>query len=362
MKPNTKKILLVVGVLFVGLIGYRIFSSKKSQHSDNRETPALVVATQTLAKGSVVEKTRISGAIRPHNEVEIFPKIAGRILSIHHEVGDTVKANDTLAVIEHVEVALQEKSAIAALAVAEANLISARRDFERAKVLAHEKVMSPMQLEGAELKFEHAEAQKKNAQAQADIAKQTRRNASITSPIAGIVAKKLPSVGTMVAPQAAVFTVQDVSTLKLVTSVDASTITKLKKGMSAEIVLDGVETQNLVGVLTVLSPSLDPLSRRSNVEIEIDDHQGLLPNMFVDGFLILNKSENVLLIPNTAIVGTGKDAHVYKVVDEKVVSVTPTFGVHDEKNTEVISGLNEGDRIVVTGVDGLHDGAQVTVE
>lgn len=364
MKLTTRKFLIVVGLLLLGIIGFRIAASvKKNRLLSQPNEQVLVVKTHTVGKGKLVDQVRISGTIRPANEIDIFPKIAGRIVSLNVDLGDFVKAGQVLAVIEHKEVALQEKSALAGAAVAQANEASAHRELVRAKKLFQESAISQAQLEGAQLKYDLARAQRQNADAQADIARQTKANAQITSLISGFITKRTVTLGSMVGTQSPIFTVQDISKLKLSTSVDASALQRLKKGTMASISLERVAQKIFSGVVTLLSPSLDAQSRRAAIEIEISEpYEGLVPNMFVDGFLILGTSTDSLIIPNKSIRGSGQDARVFKVVDQKITVVSPRLGASDENNTEVVSGLSEGDVIVISGLENLREGVVVSVE
>jgi len=323
---------------------------------------ALVIKVETVAKGQVVEQVKISGTIRPINEVEIFPKIAGRIEAIKVEPGDNVKAGDVLAVIEHKEIGLQEKSARASLAIAKASENAAKIDLERGRELYGEGVIAKVELEGYELKYDTAKAQRLNASAQTDIVSQRLKDAWVTSPIKGTVAKKMVDVGTSVAEAMPIFSIQDLSKLKLVTTVDAETLSQLTKGSAVLLKID-YPPLTIKGKVAMLSPSLDPHSRRAAIEIDIEEHnKNVIPNMFVDGTVELKNLQNVLTVPNKALfLLHGKNA-VYRIKDGKAWAVTPNLGQRDDINSIVLEGLNESDVVAVSGLDRLHDGSLVITE
>lgn len=363
MKLKRRTLLIVIAVALMALIvGARLISivaKKKNTESSDLQTP--IIRVEEVARVALAESIKVSGTIRPKNEVELFPKISGRITSINFDVGDEVKTKDVLAVIEHREISLQDQAAKASLAVAKSSEAKALIDLKRSQELFADKALAKAQLESAELKYDMAKAQTKNAQAEADIARQQLQNSSITSLIDGTITKRIATVGMSVSPAVSVFTVQDISKLKFVTSVDAATLARLKKGNSATLSLDELQLK-VSGKVVTLAPSLDANSRRASIEIELDETKGLVPNMFIDGSLIMNKLENVLAVPNKAIIFLQDQPTVFRIVNGKVEEVHPKLGVKDALNTVVISGLNEGDKVAVSGLERLHDGNAVTIE
>jgi RND family efflux transporter MFP subunit len=362
LQKRTLIIAIVVGI-FVAIAGFRIISRLvKNADQGNLGQQALYIRVDKVVKGSVVDQVKISGTIRPVNEVELFPKIAGRIIAVNREVGDQVKKGDVLAVIEHREISLQEQAAKAALNIARTNENAAKIEYDRAKILFEENAMAKAQLESFEQKYAVARAQTLSAKAEADLRNQQSINAQVTSLIDGTITKRTAALGASVSPSSPVFTVQDISSLKLVTSVDASTLTRLKKGIWANLAIDQTPPLSVSGKVITLAPSLDLNSRRAQVEIEIDDDSGLVPNMFIDGALILNELKDVLTIPNAAIISLENKPAVFRIIDNKAYLVNPQLGASDRINTVVIEGLNEGDVVATSSLERLHEGANVTVE
>ncbi len=363
MKLSRRTLLIVLAVAFGSIVGVRIisrFSKSAAPHDDSEQT--LVVRVEKIAKGEVIDQIKISGTVKPVSEVEIFPKLAGRVISAKFNVGDRVDAGDVLAVIEHQEYQLQERSARASLAMAKTNENAARNDLERARELFLERAMAKTELEAIEQKYDVAKAQAMSAMAQADIAAQQIRNAQITSLISGTVTKRNANLGAHVTPQAPVFAVQDLSKLKLVTSVDAATLVRLKKGVTATIIIEQFQLA-VTGRISSLAPSLDAQSRRAEVEIELADESGkLVPNMFVDGNLVLNKLNDTLVVPTRAFDPSTPEPRLFRIVNGKVEVVSPRLGQRDQQHAQIIDGLKEGDVVAVSGLDRLRDGSPVTIE
>lgn len=334
----------------------------KSKAHVEVEQQAISIRVEKITKGDVEKHIKISGTIRPANEVEIFPKLSGRITSLHFDVGDKVKTSDVLAVVEHKEAMLEAKAAQASLIMARSKENAAKTDLARARDLVRDRALAEAQLEEYELKYDVAKGQRVAAEAEADIRNQQLRNAQISSLIDGTVVKRMATVGASVSPKSPVFVVQDISKLKLVTTVDADTLLQLKKGSIASITVSGF-AEPFVGNVISVEPSLDANSRRAAVEIEIEKAEGkLVPNMFVDGALFIDKLENVLTVPNKAFFTLAPKPAVFRVVDGKVEIVQPKLGDSDAMKTVVLEGLAEGDLVAITGLDRLKEGSLVTIE
>ncbi len=363
MKPSRRILLIVAVVAVSGLVGIRIVSRLlQSRAPASGDAQALIVRAVKVTTGEIIDQISISGTIRPHREVDIFPKSQGRVLTLNYEVGDKVKAGDVLAVIEHQEIELQVKSARASLAMAKTNENAAHIDLKRARELYVERAMAKTELEEFEQKYAVAKAQSLSALAQADIAAQQLQNAYTTSLINGTIIKRMTAVGANVSPQAPIYAVQDLSKLKLVTSVDAPTLVRLKKGSTATLKVAELDT-DVVGHVSSVAPSLDQQSRRAEVEIEIDDQNGkLVPNMFIDGSLVLNRLANALIVPNGAVVLAQDQPFIFRLTNGKAEAVRAQIGNKDAHNTQIVAGLNEGDMIAVSGLDRLRDGLAITIE
>lgn len=363
MKLSGRTLLFVGAVVIASVVGVRLFSRFTEKNADvqSNQSP-IVVRVNKVVKGDIVDQIKISGTIRPNHEVDIYPKMPGRVIALKFDVGDKVNAGDVLAVIEHDEAELQEKSAKASLAMAKTNEAAAKIELERARELFVERAMTKAELEAIEQKYSVAKAQARAAIAQADIATQQLKNATITSLTSGTVTNRNTTLGAHVSPQAPIFAVQDISKLKFVTSVDAQTLLRLKKGTRAALSFDQIPDE-VTGHVKSVAPSLDLQSRRGEIEIEIDDKSGkLVPNMFIDGALILSTIKDVLIVPNRAVVTDTKTPRLFRVVDGRVHVVNPRLGPRDNVHSQILDGLALGDLIAVSGLDRLREGSVVAAE
>jgi RND family efflux transporter MFP subunit len=357
---KAKIILSLVAAALVALVVVRVRSATRAKPPE-AVAEQVLVGTARVARADLPLTVSMTGTVRPRNEVEILSKVSGRVESVHAQVGDSVRPGQLLAWIEHKEIGWQAKASDAALAVARANYDGAKLDFDRTQILFQGQSASQMQLDGAKVKLDLARAQVAQAEAAAGLAHQQLDNARIESPVAGTVTRRPIDVGAQVGTQTALFTIQDVAALKLESAVDAASFARLAPGQLVEVKADGV-AGSWTGEVKLLSPSLDPQSRRASVEIAIDNSKGkLLPNTFARAEVTVGARSAALVIPREALLQSPGGAVVYRVRDGKVEALTPKLGPGDERRVVIEAGLAEGDVVAISGLANLADGAAVKV-
>ncbi len=358
---KTKLALIVLSVLALVLVTFRVLAvGKAASHGADDARPPLVPAAR-VSRGDVSQIVVLTGTIRAKNAVEVHPELPGRIESVHARVGDRVRAGQVLAVVGHDEIAWQAKAARAAVDLAKAGLEGARLEHVRTQELHAGGAAPQAQLDGARVRLALAEAQLAQAEAAAGLAEEQVKNARIESPIAGIVTRRGVDVGAQVGPQTAAFSVEDVSELKLESAVDAADWARLALGARAEVVTDARPGEVFHGQVRVLSPSLDPASRRALVEVAIEDGAGkLLPGTFARATVEAARVEGALVLPREALVEAAGGVVVWRLAGGKAAAVRPRLGAGDESRVVVLEGLAEGDLVATAGQASLAEGAPAT--
>jgi RND family efflux transporter MFP subunit len=360
---KTKIAALAAAAALVLVVGARVAQSRRAagKPPERRDDAALVAAARVV-RGDVEERIALTGSVRPRNEVEVFAKVSGRVEWLGANVGDRVKQGQKLAVIEHEEIGWQARSAEAAMAVAKANLAGAELDWHRARTLFEGGSAPQAQVDAAQVKVDLARAQVAQAEAAAGLAAQQLANASPTAPVSGTVTRRPVNLGVQVGLQSPLFTVQDLSALKLESSVDAAAFARLSRRARAVVTVDARPGERFEGQVTLLSPALDAQTRRATVEVEIDNASGrLLPNTFARAEIRVGKLDGALVVPRDAVLEAAGGAVVYRIRDGKAEAVRPELGARDGERVVVRSGLADGDLVAVSGLGNLADGAPVKV-
>ncbi|MFM7200171.1 MAG: efflux RND transporter periplasmic adaptor subunit [Myxococcota bacterium] len=359
---------ILVVLVLVGLIGYRIQdkmakNEAAAARSETKEVPAVTAEAAMLRE--IAPRVVITGNIRPENEVDIVTKTAGRVIAVKVKLGDKVKAGEVLALLEQ-DIAIQQvKQARGALEAAQANLMNARRSNESAEALGKENSISENQLIASRAGLKGAQAGVMQAEAALALAQENLENTRLTTPIDGVVTKKSVNLGAMVSPgamgpAATLFQVQNISRLKLETSVDEREVRFIQVGQPVRFSVDALAGQTFNGKVRLISPSLDATTRRAAMEVEIDNSDGkLFAYMFAQGEILPKESQQVLAIPSSALV-RGKSTPTVFVLKDDVVSIRElSTGASDGTYLAVIKGLTEGEQVVTSGQTRLTDGMQV---
>lgn len=371
---KAKIIASVAAAAFVLLVGYRLVDASARAEITDVAVEAPLIRTVKVGRADVERTVRLTGSVQAQHEVAVFARLQDRVDRLAVNVGDKVRAGQTLATVEHKEIAWQAKQAQAAVKAAQAGLLvaqagrdGAQLELDRTKQLAEGGAAPPAALEGAELKFRLAEAQVAaaaaqvaQAQAAAGLMNQQVANARITSPIDGVVTARHAALGAMASHSVPSFVIQDTGTLKLETSVDLATFASLEKGQKVSITVEDLPGETFEGTVALMSPTLDAQTRRASIEIDIDNGTGrLLPHAFAQASVTLGRLEDALVVPREAVLLTAQGALVYRVRDGAVQAVTPKLGPGTDALFAVLEGLEEGDVVALGGLGQLSDGARV---
>ncbi len=369
-------IVVALCAAFISVAGYRVKSSLERNASDDKgaqKPPSVAVAV--VEKKDLPLVVAITGTVRARNEAVVFAKMPGRITRVLAEVGQTVKAGETLAVLEANDLAWRVKQAEAQKKAAQAGLDNAKvqqqtasLSWNRAQALHGKGAMSQADFEQAEAGFhlagvgvQAAEAQVALAEAAVGLANQAWADSRVTAPIAGVVAKKNVDVGAQTSPAQPAFVVQDQSGLKVQGTVPASDVGRLEKGQTVRVTVDELPGRVLAGELSSIAPTLESETRRALVEVSLKPAEGLLPYMFGRAEIDFGKQEGVMVVPASAVVATADGPVLYLVRDGKAVMVKPKLGSRVENELVIEDGVKPGDKVIISGDTGLRDGIAVAV-
>jgi membrane fusion protein (multidrug efflux system) len=153
--------------------------------------------------------------------------------------------------------------------------------------------------------------------------------------------------------------IEDIGTLRVDFKLPESYLGRVSKGQVVEVTSDALPGQRFNAVLDAVDPMVDQGGRAISSRARLDNAAGKLrPGLFVRVRLLFGERQNVLMVPEQAIVPGGQPA-VFKVTDGKAVMVKVRLGVRRAAQVEVLEGLAEGDVVVTAGQLKLRDGASV---
>lgn len=358
----------ILAVLFLFFVLFSCRPPSQGEEPEEEAFGAAPVKVFKVKKQRISEKLLYTGTIEAWKKTNITPDIGGKIARIHVEEGDRVKNGQLLAELDTRATRLQLRQAEAALAVAEANYKDAERNKERMDRLLKEKAVSEQQYEKIKLAFEAAEAQLRQAKASLDLAQHSLDVSLMKAPFSGVIASKNAEVGDVInpmmggfSPASGVLTLMDFSRVKIEIDASHQDIVLIEKGQSALLRVTAFPERIFQGKVTLVNLTADPLTKKFKVEISVDNPDLVLrPNTFGEVTLEVSTHENVLVIPQKAVL---EQKYVFVVREDNIAERKEiTLGLQNSDRIEVVQGLKEGDLVVVEGNYGLEDGAKLDIK
>lgn len=376
-----KKIIIAIAVILLIATPF-ILKGNKDNKAEYVKEP---IQARTITQ--IVEAT---GTIEPINTVSIGSQVSGRIEQIFVDYNTQVEKGQQLAQIDTslFEAQLQQakaniNNAQATLARNQALLEYDTKTYHRYKNLYDRNLVSKNDLDSAESAYKSdlaqvaaAKAQIMQAQANFATASANMGYTKIVSPVKGTVISKEVEVGQTVAASfqtPTLFTVaEDLTKMRIETSVSEADIGKVKEGQEVEYTLDGYPDSVFKGVVTQvrLSPTTESNVVTYTVVIEVENEEGkLLPGMTANVSIITGKKENILTVPNVALkftVAGNKQKYDKKGIwidkKGKPVRINIETGVSDDSYSEIISDeIKEGDVVYVRNLAGGKKQQQMRV-
>ncbi len=404
MQVRRRHKFLVLGVvvlcLFVaGMIAKRARAG--SSHSggepgaDAQRVPYAAVAP--VKRETIATSLSIAGQFIPYQNVELHAKVAGYIKKIYVDIGDRVHTGEVLAVLEIPELVAQVDEAKASVHHAEEEIQRARSDVLRAQadnVALHanaERLVNTDKVRPgliAQQELDDATAKDRASQAQVEAAKSTlaaaqqelevaRANqqhysalsdyARITAPYDGVVTWRFSDTGSLVQAGTSntsglpVVTVAQVDLLRLRIPVPESIAAKVRIGDSADVHVQATG-EHFTGKVTRFTDSLDTSTRTMQVEIDVSNpNYHLQPGMYADVTLSAASRTNALTVPIEALLRAESNQTTVLVLDaqNRVQSREVEVGVESSNNVEILSGLTEGERVIVGNLSSYQPGELV---
>ena len=330
--------------------------------------------TEPIQKRTITQIVEATGTIEPINTVSIGSQVSGRIDEIFVDYNTYVEKGQQLAQIDTSLFSAQLQQAEANINNAKATLARNQalldydtKTYHRYKNLYDRNLVSKNDLDSAESAYKSDLAQVASAKAQIMQAQANYATASanmgytkIVSPVKGIVISKEVEVGQTVAASFQTPTLfmvaEDLTKMRIETSVSEADIGKVKEGQEVEYTLDGYPDSIFKGTVTQvrLSPTTESNVVTYTVVIEVDNQEGkLLPGMTANVSIITGKKENILTVPNVALKFTTADNT--KRYDKKGIwiekkgkpfRINIETGVSDDTYSEIISDeIKEGDMV-----------------
>ncbi|NIM98839.1 MAG: efflux RND transporter periplasmic adaptor subunit [candidate division Zixibacteria bacterium] len=300
-----KVIFWLVLIVIVGFLGYRGWMAYQRSQVEEIEAEEEIrpVKIQVVKTSPLTEALNLTGDIKGIEEIDVYPKASGKLVDVTVKEGQRVKTDQVLAIVD--------------------------RDIDG-------------------VKFQPAE---------------------ITAPVAGIVGRVYEDKGARVSPPepgpgmgTPILRIVNMDRVKVVVHVIERDFAKIKLNQKADISVDAYPDETFSGKVTLISPTINPMTRTASVEITIPNKgHRLKPGMFADADIIIREKDDAVLIPVYAVLEQSEISKVFTVVNGKAKSGPIQLGASQGELVEIRSGLKPGDTLIVVGQHRLSSGEPVRI-
>jgi len=384
MKIRRKHVLISVAAIALLAAAWFEFSGPRVKASQP-EAPTSPAAVVLVERKPISSSLTLSGEFRPFQEVEVHAKVAGYIRKIYVDVGDRVKAGQTLAVLEIPELSAQLQGADAAVRRARDAIRRAQGDLDRARFLhaathldynrlkdasaARPGLIAEQELDDAMAKDKEGEAQisadeaaLSEAQNQLDeaVASQSQLSAMsdytrIVAPFTGVITRRnvdtgaLVQAGTNSNTQALpVVNVAETDLFRLTLPVPESAVPTVRVSSIVTVRVPSLN-RNFEGKVSRFAEDLNQETRTMHTEVDVPNKNGsIVAGMYAEVNLTLERKAAVLAVPIQAVTRNGDQASVLVVnAQDRIEERKVQLGLEGANQVEVVSGLAPNERVVV---------------
>ncbi len=337
--------LFVVGFLLAATVPFCGCSHKSESHAA-QALPTASVRVQAVESKQRLATEDVVGTVRPKLRSVIEAKVSGRIERMLVVPGQAVKAGDLLVQLNAAEIQARYDQARAVREQAD-------REFKRKETLFKDKTISQSEFDIADSQLRVADASVKEAETLLGYIK-------IVAPFDGIVTAKRADVGDLASPGKALLEIEDPTTLRMEADVPEALMGKISLGDKLSLRVPAIGAA-LEGTVSEIAPVADPNSRTFPVKLDLPRTTGLRSGQF--GRLAVPVAEvNAIRVPASAVILRGQMEMAFVVANGKAQMRLVKSGKHLDGETEVVSGLNPGEQIVVDGAAQLVDGQPVEIK
>ena len=342
-----------------------------NQNAGNAPEYAVVTVNTTTANITNSYPATIKGK----QDVEIRPMVSGFITKLHVDEGSVVRKGQVLFTIDQVQYEAAVKTAEAAVQTAKAALQTQELTTQNNRELNKKGIVSDYQLSTSENQLAQAKASLAQAEASLVNAKRNLEYTEVTSPSDGIVGQIPYRIGSLVSASMStpLTTVADNSEMFAYFSMtERQLLSMVREGGTTQEILDKrprIQLQLIDGSIypdsgrvATISGVIDPTTGSVSMRALFPNDHNILRSNSTGNVIFPNPMQNVIMIPQSATSEIQDKRFVYVVQADNTVKNTEikTFTLDDGKNFFVTSGLKAGDKVVIEGVQALHDGQAIT--
>ena len=334
------------------------------------------IAVMEVRKATVPDSVEATGTVQATLAAQLSSQVMGTITRVNVHEGDRVRRGEVLVSIDEAQQQAAFSGAKAGLQASQQSIAAADADYalaestmKRYQMLYDKRSVSPQEYDEMKTRLAAAQARRDAAHAGATQAEAGVSQAGtamsftkVRAPFDGIVIAKLAEPGAMAAPGVPLLTIEDPIRFRLEVQVDESRIGAVKLSESVPVVIDSLGDQRITGKVIQIVPAADPSSRTFTVKIDLPPNPLMRSGLFGRASFPRGQRE-AIAIPKSAVLSRGQMQAVYAIGADQLANLRfVRLGAVSGDQVEVLSGLQNGDRIVTTPGDRELSGKQVEAQ
>ena len=356
-RPSPSVVLALATVLACGQGGCDRATSEDTDPGSGQGVPVEVVRVRPE---TLHETVRGIGTLRAAETVEIKPEIDGLIHAIHFEEGGRVQKEQLLFSIDDTKPAHQLAARQAALAVAQARLADAQREYDRVRRLIERNAANRDEYSKSEADYRAAVAEVDRLEAEKELAQAQLEDTLLRAPFDGVISERLVDVGDYAQAGDHLATLYQVSQMEITFTLPERFMGRVHSGQAVMITVSAYPDQPFAGQVYFVSPQVDERTRDFLVKATVKSPEGLLkPGAFGTAVVTLKVHEQRPVIPEEALVATRQGYIVFLVEGDAARCREVRIGLREAGLVEIREGLALGESVVRAGHMNLSDGVGV---
>ena len=322
-------------------------ASGKDGKDGEKKPEAVPVEVVSVGRQAISASYAGTANLEAPGESQVVAKTSGVMVQLLAEEGQYVTKGQVLARLDGDRVRLEAARSAATVSKLENN-------YRRSQKLRQEKLVSADSDE--QIRYELEAARASLALARLELS-----YTNIVAPISGVVAQRMVKPGNLISLNSPVFRIVDNSKLEAVLNVPEREMAVLKQGMPLRMIVDAIPGKVFEGKVDRVSPVVDSGTGTFRVVCAFAGNETLRPGMFGRIEVIFDQRQNILTIPRVALLEDEGETAVYVVRGNKAARIPVKLGYTTGEFAEILSGVNEGDRVITAGKVAVRDGTEVQV-
>ena len=322
--------------------------AENEAETEEDEEVAVPVEVAEVTAGPIASYISATANLVAEDQVKVLSEAEGRVERLLVEEGDSVTKGQVLAVL------VQDEAKIA-MSKVELKASNASAALERAKGTYDQGLVSIEAYDKLEMEYEVA--RQEVAEAEWRLAKTV-----IRAPFSGRITERFITLGQHLRPGDELFTVADYDPLVARIYLPERDVFELEEGREVRITLAANAEFSFIGRIRQIAPVVDTATGTVKVTVEaVRPPAGVRPGAFVSIGIVREQHPTALLLPRESVIRELRAAHVFITEEDVAVKKSVTLGIEEGEMVEVLTGVDEGDAVVIAGQGGLDDGQRIKI-